>query len=73
MTTQSKNKEAATLFALWLNLSQNAISQNWTNGGLFPASDAGLDLVILKDKTKNPSKFFGVRTSVRYTHGPVAV
>lgn len=59
VTTQSKNKEAATLFALWLNLSQNAISQNWTNGGLFPASDAGLDLTILKDKTKNPSKFFG--------------
>ncbi|GBF04383.1 sugar ABC transporter substrate-binding protein [Deinococcus aerius] len=59
VTTQSKNKEAATLFALWLNLSQSAISNNWTNGGLFPASEAGLDLPVLHDKTKNPSKFFG--------------
>ena len=59
VTTQSKNKEAATLFALWLNLSQNAITANWNNGGLFPASDAGLGLPALADKTKNPSKFFG--------------
>ena len=59
VTTQSKNKEAATLFSLWLNLSQSAISSNWINGGLFPASDAGLDLPVLADKTKNPSKFFG--------------
>ncbi|MFB9994589.1 ABC transporter substrate-binding protein [Deinococcus oregonensis] len=59
VTAQSKNKDAALLFSLWLNLSESAISQNWTNGGLFPASDAGLDLAILKDKTKNPSKFFG--------------
>lgn len=59
VTTQSKNKDAAVLFSLWLNLSQNAISANWVNGGLFPASDAGLDLAVLGDKTKNPSKFFG--------------
>ncbi|PTA69670.1 extracellular solute-binding protein [Deinococcus arcticus] len=59
VTAQSKNKEAAMLFSLWLNLSQSAITNNWTNGGLFPASDAGLDLAVLKDKTKNPSKFFG--------------
>lgn len=59
VTAQSKNKEAAVLFSLWLNLSQSAISNNWTNGGLFPASDAGLDFAVLKDKTKNPSKFFG--------------
>ncbi len=59
VTAQSKNKEAAYLFSLWLNLSQNAITQNWVNGGLFPASDAGLDLAVLHDKTKNPSKFFG--------------
>lgn len=59
VTAQSKNKQAALLFSLWLNLSQQAISSNWTNGGLFPASDAGLDLAVLRDKTKNPSKFFG--------------
>jgi multiple sugar transport system substrate-binding protein len=59
VTAQSKNKEAATLFSLWLNLSQTAITANWNNGGLFPASDAGLALPALADKTKNPSKFFG--------------
>lgn len=59
ITNQSKHKDAALLFSLWLNLSQSAISNNWINGGLFPASDAGLDLAVLKDKTKNPSKFFG--------------
>lgn len=59
VTTQSKNKEAATLFALWLNLSQQALTNNWIGGGLFPASEAGLDLPVLRDKTKNPSKFFG--------------
>lgn len=59
VTTQSKNPEAATLFALWLNLSTPAITANWNNGGLFPASDAGLSLSALANKTKNPSKFFG--------------
>lgn len=59
VTTQSKNPQEATLFALWLNLSSNAITANWNNGGLFPASSAGLSLPALNDKTKNPSKFFG--------------
>lgn len=59
VTTQSKNKDAATLFVLWLNLAQSAITSNWQAGGLFPASEAGLDLPALHDKTKNPSKFFG--------------
>ncbi len=59
VTTQSKNPKEATLFALWLNLSSSAISANWVNGGLFPASSAGLNLPVLHDKTKNPSKFFG--------------
>ena len=59
VTTQSKNPEAATLFALWLNLSSTAITADWNNGGLFPASDAGLALPALAVTSKNPSKFFG--------------
>ena len=59
VTTQSKNPEAATLFALWLNLSTPAVTADWNNGGLFPASDAGLSLPALADTSKNPSKFFG--------------
>ena len=59
VTTQSKNPQEATLFALWLNLNSSAITANWNNGGLFPASAAGLGLPALADKTKNPSKFFG--------------
>ena len=59
VTTQSKNPEAATLFALWLNLSSSAITADWNNGGLFPASDAGLSLPALSVTSKNPSKFFG--------------
>jgi multiple sugar transport system substrate-binding protein len=59
VTTQSKNPEAAALFAVWLNTSSRAITDNWNNGGLFPAATGGLALPALDDKTKNPSKFFG--------------
>jgi multiple sugar transport system substrate-binding protein len=59
VTTQSKHPEAATAFAIWLNTSKDAIVANWNGGGLFPAADAGLGLQDLRDKSKNPSKFFG--------------
>lgn len=59
VTTQSKNPEAALLFSLWLNLSSQAITENWNNGGLFPASSAGLKLPALNQTDKNPSLFFG--------------
>lgn len=59
VTTQSKNPQAATIFATWLNTSRDAIAANWENGGLFPAAAEGLKLPELRVKSRNPSKFFG--------------
>jgi len=59
VTVQSKNPQAATIFALWLNSSTTAVALDWVNGGLFPAFQAGLQLSGLHDPSKNPSLFFG--------------
>jgi multiple sugar transport system substrate-binding protein len=59
VTTQSKNPEAAALFAYWLMTSKDSLVAGWNGAGLFPAAEAGLDLPELADKTRNPSKFYG--------------
>lgn len=59
VTTQSKNPQAAANFALWLMTSKDSLKAGWAGAGLFPAADAGLDLPDLRDKTKDPAKFFG--------------
>ena len=58
VTTQSKNPEAAALFAYWLMSSKASLVQGWKGAGVFPAATAGLDLPELADKANNPSKFF---------------
>lgn len=58
VTTQSKNPEAAALFAYWLMSSKASLVQGWKGAGVFPAASAGLDLPELSDKTSDPSKFF---------------
>jgi multiple sugar transport system substrate-binding protein len=59
VTIQSKHKQAAAIFALWINAAPTAVALNWQNGGLFPADRAGLSLPALHDPHQNPSKFFG--------------
>jgi len=59
VTTQSKNPQAAAIFATWLNTSKTAVGANFNNGGLFPAARAGLTLPQLHDKNSAPIKFFG--------------
>lgn len=59
VTTQSKNPQAAAIFALWLNSSQDAIESDWKGQALFPAANAGLALPVLHNTSVNPSLYFG--------------
>lgn len=59
VTTQSKNPQAAALFAYWLMTSKDSLVAGWQGAGLFPAASAGLDLPQVRDTSKDPAKFFG--------------
>jgi multiple sugar transport system substrate-binding protein len=55
----SQHPKAATLFTIWLNTNAQAMGDDWTNGGLFPADAAGLKLPVLHNSSTEPNKFFG--------------
>jgi len=57
VTVQSKNPEAAFIFALWINASEE--SCNHFIGYLFPASFVGLDSPRMHDTTTPVDQFFG--------------
>jgi multiple sugar transport system substrate-binding protein len=59
VTTQSKNQQAAANFALWLMTSKDSLVAGWNGAGLFPAADEGLKLTELRNKERDPIKFFG--------------
>ncbi len=66
VTTQSKEPQAATIFAAWMMTHPNAIKINWVKQGVFPAAKAGLTLPELQDPKLDPNKFFGMNVAGAY-------
>lgn len=59
VTVQSENPLAALIFDIWLSASTTATDLSWLNGGLFPASVAGLKTPTIHDTSTDTNQYFG--------------
>lgn len=66
VTVQSKEPEAATLLAAWMQTHPKAVEINWTTQGVFPAATTGTTLASLHDLKRDPNKFFGADVAGAY-------